>query len=143
MGVVKGRNGLRVEQAVGERGDGQNKSRQGTGRDYVKERPSGANRRTNQNECAERADERRKGNKKRVAGADVMMAAGEKMAEFMREQNGEQGEGKRKARREGCGMFVEEGEVVDKLVERHGLIVRIRDRKVSAGDEASAKSKKK
>src|SRR5260370_36157945 len=132
MGVVKGRNGLRVEQAVGERGDGQNKSHQRTGSAYVKERPSGANRRTNQNECAERADERRKGNKKRVAGADVMMAAGEKMAEFMREQNGEQGESKRKARREGCGRFAEEGEGAENLVERNGLLAGRREGEVRA-----------
>ena len=71
------------------------------------------------------------------------MAAGEKMAEFMREQNGEKSEGKRKARREGRGMFVEEGEGVEKLVERNGLILRISEGKLSAGDEASAKSKKK
>ena len=44
MCVVKARNDLRVEQAVGERGDGQNKSHQRTGRAHVKESSSGANR---------------------------------------------------------------------------------------------------
>src|SRR5258708_8779176 len=115
-----------MENAEGERGNRQNEPHEGTGSAHVKECTSGTNRRTNQNECAERADERRKGNKKRVAGADVMMAAGAKMAEFMREQNGEQGEGKRKARREGCGMVVEEGEVVAKQVQPHRLVGRIR-----------------
>ena len=141
--VVKARNNFGVEHAVRERGNRQNETQKRARSTHVKERPSGAYRRTNQNECAKCAHERRKGNKERIAGADVMMAAGEKMAEFMCEQNDEQGEGKRKARREGRWMFVEEGEVVEKLVERHGLIVRISDGKLSAGDEASAQSKKK
>ena len=40
-------------------------------------------------------------------------------------------------------MFVEEGEGVEKLVERNGLILHISDGKLSAGNQAGAKSKKK
>ena len=71
------------------------------------------------------------------------MAAGKKMAELMDEQNGKKGEGEGQARSEGRGVFVKEGEGVEKSVERNSLILRVSDGKSSAGDQASAKSKKK
>ena len=141
--VVKTRNNPGVENSVGKRGNRQNESHKRTGSAHVKECASGANRGTNQNECAERAHERRKGNKKRVARTDVMMTAGEEMAEFMGEQNGEQGEGEGQAGSEGRRVFVKESEGVEKLVERNSLVLRVSDGKLSAGDQAGAKSKKK
>src|SRR5260370_38536438 len=92
--VVKARNNFGVEHAVRERGNRQNETHKRAGSTHVKERPSGAYRRTNQNECAKCAHERRKGNEKRIAGADVRMTAGEEKAELMCQQNGEQSEGK-------------------------------------------------
>jgi len=141
--IVKARNDLRMENAEGERRNRQNESHEGTGSAHVKECTSGTNRRTSQNERAERANERRKGNKKRVGGADVMVAAGKKMAELMDEQNGEKSEGEGQARSEGRGMFVKKCESVEKPVERNSLILSISDGKLSAGDQAGAKSKKK
>ena len=72
-----------------------------------------------------------------------MMTTGEDMAEFMGEQNGEQSESEGQSGGEGHGMLVEKFEGVEEFVERNGLIVRIGDGKLSAGDQAGAKSKKK
>jgi hypothetical protein len=72
-----------------------------------------------------------------------MVAAGKKMAELMDEQNGEKSEGEGQARSEGRGVFVKKSEGVEKPVERNSLILSISDGKLSAGDQAGAKSKKK
>ncbi len=141
--VVKARNNFGVEHAVGECGNRQNESNERTGSAHVKERTSGANRRTNQNECAEGAHERRKGNKKWIAGADVMMTAGEEMTELMGEQNGEQSEREGQAGSEGGGVSVKKGEGVEKFVERNSLIPRVSDGKLRAGDQTGAKCEKK
>ena len=55
--IVKARNDLRMENAEGERRNRQNESHQGTGSAHVKKCTSGTNRRTSQNERAERANE--------------------------------------------------------------------------------------
>ena len=44
---------------------------------------------------------------------------------------------------EGRGVFVKKSESVEKPVERNSLILSISDGKLSAGDQAGAKSKKK
>src|SRR2546430_17405581 len=107
--VVKAGNDSRMEGAVGKGGNRQKESHKRTGGAYVKQGPSGANRRTNQNKCAERAHQRREGNEKRIAGADVMITAGEKKAGPMSPQNGEQGEGERPAGTAGPGDVGERG----------------------------------
>ncbi len=61
----------------------------------------------------------------------------------MGEQNGEQGEREGQASSEGRRMLVKQCEGVEKLVERNSLIPRVSEGKLSTGDEASAKSKKK
>src|SRR2546430_8284523 len=116
--VVKAGNDSRMEGAVGKGGNRQKESHKRTGGAYVKQGPSGANRRTNQNKCAERAHQRREGNEKRIAGADVMITAGEEKGELMSQQNGEQGGGERQAGGGGRGRFFEEGEGGLKLVAR-------------------------
>jgi hypothetical protein len=90
-------NHLSVEDAVDEGWDGKDKADEGAGGAYVEKGAGGANGRTNENESAERADERREGNEEWIAGADAMMAASEKMAEFVGEKNGHQRQGKGKA----------------------------------------------
>jgi len=72
-----------------------------------------------------------------------MMAAGKKMAELMDEQNAKKSEGEGQARSKGRGVFVKKCESVEKPVERNGLILRISHGKLSAGDQAGAKSEKK
>src|SRR5260370_14269566 len=114
--VVKARNKFGVEHAVGECGNRENESNERTGSAHIKERPSGANRRANQNERAERAHERRKGNKKWIAGADMMMTAGEEMAELMGEQNGERSEGGGQAGSEGGRGFGKKGKSLGEVI---------------------------
>ena len=132
-----------MENTEGERRNGKHKTYERAGSADVKEGADSSNRRANQNERSERADERGKWNEKRIGGADVVMAAGEKMSQLMREQNGEQGESKRNAGREACRMFVEERESVDEFVIRSRLIICVSDRELSAGDQTGAKSKQK
>jgi hypothetical protein len=142
LSIVQTGNNLGMEHTVDERGNGENKADERTGSADVKERAGGANRRTNQNESAEGTDERRKRNKKRIAGTNVMMTASENMAEFVSEKYGEQSEGEGQAGGEGRGVFVKKREGFDKLVKRNGLILGIGDSELSAGDKASAKSEK-
>ncbi len=71
------------------------------------------------------------------------MTAGEEMAKLMGEQDGEQGEGERQARGQGRRVSVKKGEGVEEFVERNSLILRVSDGKLSAGNQARAKSKKK
>ena len=67
-----------------------------------------------------------------------MVAAGEEMAEFVGQKNGEQGEGEGEASGEARGMLVEEFEGADKFVEGDGFILRVGDGELSAGNEAGA-----
>jgi len=64
LSIVQTGNNLGVEQTVDERGNGENKANERTGSADVEEGAGGANRRTNQNESTEGADERGKGIKK-------------------------------------------------------------------------------
>jgi hypothetical protein len=141
--VVESGDNFGVQDTVDERGNGKNKADEWAGSADVKEGTGGANRRTNENEGAESADERGKGNEKRITGADVMMAASEEVAEFVREENGEQCESERQAGGESGGVFVKQREGFDKLVQGNGLILCIGDGELSAGDETSAESEEK
>jgi len=141
--VVEARNNFGVEGAVSEGRNGQNETHKWAGSADVKESTGGANGGTDQNESAESADERREGNKKWIAGADVMMATGEEMAELVSEQNGEQRECEGQAGSESRWAFVKKSEGFEKLVERNGLILRVSGSKLSAGNQAGAKSEKK
>jgi hypothetical protein len=82
-------NNFCVQDAVGEGGDGKNKSHERAGSADVEESAGGADGGTNEDECAKRANERREGNEERVAGTNVMVAAGEEMAEFVGQENSE------------------------------------------------------
>lgn len=69
-----------------------------------------------------------------------MMAAGEEVAEFVSEQNGEESDGEGQAGEERGGMFVEELESADEFVGVDGFIVRIGDGELSSGGETGAES---
>jgi len=130
-----------MENAVGEGGNGKHETGERAGSADVKEGAGGSNRRANQNERTKGANEGGEGNEKRVGGANVMMAAGEKVSQFMGEKNGEQSEGKGDAGGE-CGRaFVEKREGMDKFIIGSRLIIRVGDGELCAGDQASAKSK--
>lgn len=130
-----------VENAVGERGNGENETGEGARSADIEERAGGSNRGTNENEGAEGADKRGERNEKRIGGPNVMVAASEKMAEFVGEKNGEQGEGEGQASSESGGMLVEKLEGANIFIERRSLIVSVGDGKLRAGGEASAESK--
>src|SRR6266852_926370 len=80
-----------VKDAEDERGDRHDEADEGAGGADVEERAGGANGRTDEDERAEGADERRKRNEKGITGANVVMAAGEEVAEFVGEKNGKKG----------------------------------------------------
>src|SRR6266568_2090835 len=95
--VDKAGNDLGVENAVDQRGNRENKAYKRAGSAHIEESPGGADRRANQNEGPKRADERGERNEVWVTGANVMMAAGEEMAELVGQQDGEQGDGEGEA----------------------------------------------
>jgi len=72
-----------------------------------------------------------------------MMTAGKEMAELMGEQDGEQSEGERQAGGKSWWVFVKKGEGAQKLIERNGLILRVGEGELGAGNEAGAKSEEK
>jgi hypothetical protein len=131
-----------VENAIGESRNRQEKTGKGAGGADIEEGARGAYRRTNKNESAERADERRKGNKKRIGGADAMITAGKKMAELVSEKNNKQSHGEGDSRGEAGGMLVKELKGADVFIKGSRLVVGVGDGELSAGGEASAKSKK-
>ena len=71
---------------------------------------------------------------------NMMMAAGEKMAKFMREKNGHERESKGKAAEKGSRIAVEECEGANELVNRDGLVVSVGGGELRTGSEACAKS---
>ena len=68
-----------------------------------------------------------------------MMAAGEKVAEFMGKKNGEQRESEGEARKESGWMLVEEFVGAGELIERRGLTLGVGIGELRAGGKAGAK----
>ena len=88
IGMGDGRDDTGMKDAVEKGGNGKDEADQWARRANVKESAGGANRRAHENEGAEGADEGWKGNKEGVAGANVMVTAGEVMTEFVGEKYG-------------------------------------------------------
>ena len=116
--ICKTRHEFRMNDSVEKSRNGKDEAHQRARSANIKEGAVGANGRADQNESAERANERWKGKEVRVAGANVMMAAGEEVAEFVGKKNGKQREGEGEARKKSGRMLVEKVVGVDKLVER-------------------------
>jgi len=114
-----------------------------TGCSDIKESAIGSHRRTNQNESAKRSYKIGEGNKKRIAGAQMMVAASKEVSEFVSEQNPEQRCGKRKSREETDRILIEERERTQQLIDGYGFIVRVGHSKLCSRDEASAQRKGK
>ena len=127
-----------MQDAENQRGDGDDETDQRADGADVKQCASGADGRAHQNESAERADQRGKGNEERIAGVNVVMAAGEKMAEFMSQQNSEQREGEGQAGEQRGGMLVEERVGVEEFGERGGLILLEGDGELRACGQSGA-----
>ncbi len=128
-----------MEDAIDERGDGEDKTDKRAGGADIKKGTVRTNGRAHKDKSAKSADERREGNEKRIAGANVVVAASEKVTELMGEKNGEQSDSEREAREQSGGIFVEESEGAEELVDGYGLVVGVGDGKLGAGDEAGAK----
>ena len=90
-----------MDNAVDKRGYRDEETNERSGCANVKERTSIANRGANKDEGAERADQRGEGNKEWIAGMNMMMAAREKMAQFVDQKNRQQSQGERKAGSQG------------------------------------------
>jgi hypothetical protein len=131
-------NNFCVQDAVDQGGNGENEADQGAGSADVEECAGGADGGADQNECAEGADEGWEGKEERIAGANVMVAAGEEMAEFVGEQDGEQREGEGEAGGQARGMLIEEFESADKFLDGSGFVLRVGDGELGARDEAGA-----
>src|SRR5216684_8502473 len=127
-----------MEDAVDERGNGEEETDERAGSADIKQSTVCKDRRANQDEGAEGAVEIGEGNEKWISCANMMVAAGKEMAEFVGEKNGEQGESKRQARGEAKRVFVKESERTEKFVEGEGLVLSIGSGELCAGDEAGA-----
>ena len=76
------------------------------------------------------------GIKKGIAGVDVMMAAGEIMAELVGQQNRQQSDREGQPGKKQGRMMVGQRKGLKQRVKRRGLIVRIRRGKVRARQQA-------
>ena len=95
-----GGNHFRVHDGDGQGGHGDHETDQRAGQRHIEKRSAVNDRRADADERAQRADQRGSGHKERIRRANVVVAAGEEMAELVRQQNAEQRAGERNARQE-------------------------------------------
>jgi hypothetical protein len=81
-------NELSMEDAVDESGNGEDEADERTGSADIKQGAVSEDGRANQDEGAEGTVQVGEGNEKGIGGANVVVAAGKKMAEFVSEKNG-------------------------------------------------------
>jgi hypothetical protein len=74
---------------------------------------------------------------------NVMAAAGEEVAEFVSEENGEKREGEGQASQKTGRILEEESEGTEEFVHGSGLVVGVGDGELRAGNEAGAKREEK
>jgi len=121
VGVIEireARHEFRMKDSVEKSRDGEDEAHKRARSANIKEGAVGANGGADQNESAERADKGRKRKEVRIGGANVVMAAGEEVAEFVGKKNGEQRKGEGEARKEPGRMLIEKFVGAHKLVER-------------------------
>jgi len=136
-------NGLSMEDAVDESGNGEHEADERTGSADIKQGAVSEDGRANQDEGAEGTVQVGEGNEKGIGGANVVVAAGKKMAEFVSEENGHQSQRERKTGGEADRVFIEESERAKKFIRREGLVLRIGGGELCAGDEAGAQRQEK
>ena len=132
-----------MEHPVSEWGHGEQKSNNGAGSADVEERPAGADRRANQDERAESADQGRRRNKKRIARMDVVMPTGEVVSQLVREQDREECNRERQSGEKQARTMVRKGKHFEESIEGSRLIVSVGSGKMRAGKEGCEESKKK
>jgi len=127
-------NDFRRSDGIGHRRHGEKKSDNGPGESDVEQRAARGDRRANANECAESSEKRRRGEEVRIAHVNAVKLAGEIMSQLVRQQNGEQREGKRNAEQQQPRMqerVEEHGEKI--LISGEGLLIhRVGARKFGA-----------
>jgi hypothetical protein len=128
-----------MENPVDYSGNGEEKSHQRAGSAYIEKSACCADWRANEDESAEGAIDIWKGNEEGIARPNVMMAAGEKVAQFVGEKDGEKSEREGQSRSETRGVLVEERESAKKFVEGCRFPLIERNRELRAGDQAGAK----
>jgi hypothetical protein len=143
VGMSYGGDDAGMEHAIKESGSGEDETDQGAGGADVEEGASGADGGAHEDERTKGADERGEGNEERVAGVNVMVAAGKEMAEFVGEENGQQGGGEGQAGEKGRGIFVEKSEGAQEFVERSCLIVGVGEGELGACGQAGPKREEK
>ena len=74
---------------------------------------------------------------------NVVVAAREIVAEFVRQQYGQKCQGKRQAGSQRERLAIEQGESADEFVPRNGLVLRVGCGEVRAGDETSTERQEK
>jgi len=122
-----------VKHAEDERGDGDDEADDRAGCADVEEGAARPDRRANHDESAEGADQRRERDEERVGGMNVVMTAGEVVAEFVDEQDGQQSDGEGEASDERERMFVEKCQRIYEFVEIDGFIFGVGGGKVGTG----------
>lgn len=137
-GIDDAGNDFGVQEAEEQSGNGEKKADERAGGADIEEGASGADGRTDHDESTEGADEGREGNEERIAGMDVMVAAGEEVAEFVGEENGQERGGERHAGEKTKRILVEEGEGAEEIVEGDGLIMAVGDGELRASGETGA-----
>ena len=137
------RNDSGVEHTVSEGRESKEKSHERSRSAHVEKGAGRADRRTNQDERAEGADQGRRRYEKGIARADVVMTASEVVPQFVREQNGEQRDRERQSREKQGRMMVGERKHLEESVERSSLIVGVGHSKMSAREKRSEKSNEK
>src|SRR5260370_3661585 len=126
---------LGVDDAVDQRGNGDEEADKRSGRADVEQCACGANGRTDEDEGAKRADQRWEGNKERIAGVNVVVAASEKMGEFVSEENRKQCKRERESGGQGERVTIGESERVNKFVPGDGFVVGAGGDGMLTGDE--------
>ena len=127
-----------MHHAVDQRGNSEDEADERAAGTDVEQRAIGTNGRAHQDERAEGANERREGNEERVAGVNVVMAAGEKMAKFVREKDGKQCEREGKSGKKRSGMFIKKCVRVKQFVNGAGAALREGDGELRACGESGA-----
>lgn len=131
-------NDLCVDDAEEQGGNGDDETEERAGCTDVEEGALRANSGANHDEGAEGSDQRWERNEKGIGGVNVVVAAGEVVAEFVYEQNTEKSKSEGQAADERERMFVEQGECVQEFVKVDGFIFGVGGGEVRAGDEAGA-----
>lgn len=137
-GVGEAGNEFGMEDAVEESGNGEDETDERAGSADIKQGAVSEDGGADQDESAERAVQIGERNEKGIGSANMVVAAGEKMAEFVGEENKE----KSKCEREACGeaqwVLVEESKGAEKFIGGEGFVLRVGGGELGSSHEAGA-----